>query len=75
MTRPAARERRRVLSLHQYVQHATLGLPKAARLDAAAELRSHLLERVETLQTQGFSREEAEYLAVRAMGDPGLTNR
>ncbi|GAA5513231.1 hypothetical protein Dcar01_01957 [Deinococcus carri] len=65
----------RAPSVDAYIHRATLGLPHQERLDAAAELRTHLLERAAEFQHQGFSREEAEYLAVRAMGDPGTTNR
>lgn len=75
MTRRAAHRSGKVLSLNQYVQRATLGLPKAERVDAAAELRAHLLERITELEQQGFARDEAEFLAVRAMGDPQTTNR
>ncbi|GAA4015048.1 hypothetical protein GCM10022631_28690 [Deinococcus rubellus] len=64
-----------MLSLNEYIQRATLGLPKAERLDAAAELRAHLLERVAELEQKGFAREEAEFLAVQAMGDPAPMNR
>ncbi|WP_194165325.1 permease prefix domain 1-containing protein [Deinococcus terrestris] len=65
----------RVLSVDAYIHRATLGLPREERLDAAAELRTHLLERVAEFETQGFSREEAEYLAVKGMGDPQPVNR
>ncbi|WP_185974651.1 permease prefix domain 1-containing protein [Deinococcus detaillensis] len=75
MTRRAAGRSGKVLSLNQYVHRATLGLPKAERLDAAAELRAHLLERITELEQKGFARDEAEFLAVRAMGDPQVTNR
>lgn len=74
MTRRAQR-RRRVLSVNAYIHRATLGLPKDERLDAAAELRAHLLERIAEHEAQGFSREEAEYLAVKGMGEPSVTNR
>jgi len=75
MTRRAAGKSGRVLSLNQYIHRATLGLPRTERLDAAAELRAHLLERVAELEKKGFAREEAEFLAVRAMGDPAPINR
>jgi len=75
MTRRAAGKSGRVLSLNQYIHRTTLGLPRAERLDAAAELRAHLLERVAELEKKGFAREEAEFLAVRAMGDPAPINR
>lgn len=65
----------RVPSVDAYIHRATLGLPREQRLDAAAELRTHLLERVAEFQAQGFSSEEAEYLAVKGMGDPQPVNR
>lgn len=65
----------RLLSIDAYIHRATLGLPKAERLDAAAELRAHLLERTAEHEAQGFSREEAEFLAVKGMGDPQPVNR
>ncbi len=61
-------------ALDRYIARATLGLPRAERLDTAAELRTHLLERAAQLQAQGFAREEAEYLAVRQMGNVRATN-
>ncbi|MFC3832388.1 MULTISPECIES: permease prefix domain 1-containing protein [Deinococcus] len=67
--------RRHPQTISEYVRRATLGLPRADRLDAAAELRTHLLERMAEHQAQGFSPEEAEYLAVRSMGEPDGTNR
>ncbi|UQN05241.1 permease prefix domain 1-containing protein [Deinococcus sp. QL22] len=74
MTRHLSRTPR-LLSLDAYIHRATLGLPKAERLDAAAELRAHLLERTAEHEAQGFSREEAEFLAVKSMGDPEPVNR
>ncbi|MDO4264816.1 MAG: permease prefix domain 1-containing protein [Deinococcus sp.] len=62
----------RTLSL--YIYRATLGLPREERREVAAELRSHLLDRVRQLEAEGFEREEAEHLAVRAMGSPEATN-
>lgn len=62
-------------TLNRYVTRATLGLPKHERLEMAAELRTHLLDRAAQLEREGFSREEAEHLAVKGMGDVGLTNR
>lgn len=62
----------RTLSL--YIYRATLGLPKEERREVAAELRSHLLDRVRQFEAEGFDREEAEHLAVRAMGSPKATN-
>jgi hypothetical protein len=74
MTRRLSRASR-LLSINAYIHRATLGLPKAERLDAAAELRAHLLERTAEHESQGFSREEAEFLAVKGMGDPQPVNR
>ncbi|WP_221265361.1 permease prefix domain 1-containing protein [Deinococcus radiopugnans] len=74
MTR-RARGKGRVLGLDAYIHRATLGLPRGERLDAAAELRTHLLERVAEHMAQGFSREEAEYLTVKGMGEPQTVNR
>ncbi|MCP2012927.1 hypothetical protein L1280_000055 [Deinococcus sp. HSC-46F16] len=59
----------------RYVHRATLGLPRQERLEAAAELRTHLMDRAARLEAEGFSREEAEHLAVKGMGDVGVTNR
>ncbi|WP_174366538.1 permease prefix domain 1-containing protein [Deinococcus sp. JMULE3] len=59
----------------RYVRRATTGLPRHERLEVAAELRTHLLDRVRQLEAEGFSREEAEHLAVTAMGRPAGTNR
>src|SRR5690606_25898849 len=50
-----------------YIRRATLGLPKRARLDTAAELRVHLNERAVALTSQGLDRSEAEHLAVEYM--------
>lgn len=66
---------RRPLSLQKYIHRATVGLPRAERLDAAAELRTHLVEKIDKLRAQGHPADEAEYLAVQAMGDPAPTNR
>lgn len=63
------------LTIDQYVHRATLGLPKAERLDAATELRAHLLERVNEYEQRGYAHEEAEFLAVRGMGEVQVTNR
>lgn len=69
------RQRSRTLTVDAYIHRATLGLPKAGRVDTAAELRAHLLERAAEHEAQGFTREEAEYLAVQGMGDPQPVNR
>ncbi len=66
---------RRPLNLQGYIHRATVGLPKAERLDAAAELRTHLVEQIDKLRAAGHPADEAEYLAVQAMGDPASTNR
>lgn len=49
------------------IRRATLGLPKRARLDTAAELRVHLNERTTALTSQGLDRSEAEHLVVQYM--------
>lgn len=74
MTRRLFRPRR-APGIDAYIRRATLGLPREQRLDTAAELRTHLLERVAEFEKQGFAREEAEYLAVKGMGEPEVTNR
>jgi len=58
-----------------YIRRATLGLPKRARLDTAAELRVHLNERAVALTSQGLDRSEAEHLAVEYMGPIEPVNR
>jgi hypothetical protein len=63
------------LSLNRYIWLCTRGLPKNTRLDTAAELRVHVLERIRMLEGQGFPRLEAEYVAVSEMGLPEPTNR
>lgn len=70
LTRP-----RPPVTVDQYVHLATVGLPKTERLDTATELRAHLLERVTEYEDSGYSREEAEFLAVQAMGEVQTTNR
>lgn len=60
--------------LSGYIYRATLGLPRQERREVAAELRAHLLDRVRQLEAEGFDREEAEHLAVKAMGDVKVTN-
>ncbi|WP_199188309.1 permease prefix domain 1-containing protein [Deinococcus arcticus] len=62
-------------AVSRYVFRATLGLPRHERLELAAELRTHLLDRTRQLQAEGFSREEAEHLAVQGMGNVSVTNR
>lgn len=71
MTR-RARSKPHFLTPDQYIARATAGLTGAEKVDAAAELRAHLLERVAEHEAQGFSRVEAEYLAVQSMGEPPL---
>lgn len=62
-------------SIDKYIQHATAGLPQLERIDTAAELRVHLLQKTRDLMAQGFPREEAEHLAVQEMGPVAATNR
>jgi hypothetical protein len=58
-----------------YIRRATAGLPRLERVDTAAEIRVHLLQKSRELMTQGFPREEAEHLAVQEMGPVVATNR
>jgi hypothetical protein len=58
-----------------YIRRATAGLPRLERVDTAAEIRVHLLQKTRELMVQGFPREEAEYLAVQEMGPVAATNR
>ncbi len=67
--------RSKKLSLNRYIWLCTRGLPKNTRLDTAAELRVHVLERIRMLEGQGFTRAEAEHVAVSEMGLPEPTNR
>jgi len=53
-----------------YIRRATWKLLGKARLDRAAELRTHLLERTNKFMLEGFSPDEAEFLAVEQMGEP-----
>ena len=61
--------------IEKYIHRATIGLPEDERLEAAAELRSTLLEFVRIAQAQGMQREEAEHMVVRKMGPPTIMNR
>jgi hypothetical protein len=58
-----------------YIRRATAGLPRLERVDTAAEIRVHLLQKTRELMAQGFPREEAEHLAVQEMGPVAATNR
>jgi hypothetical protein len=58
-----------------YIRRATAGLPRLERVDTAAEIRIHLLQKTRELMAQGFPREEAEHLAVQEMGPVAVTNR
>jgi hypothetical protein len=58
-----------------YIRRATAGLPRLERVDTAAEIRVHLLQKTRELMAQGFPREEAEHLAVHEMGPVAATNR
>jgi hypothetical protein len=58
-----------------YIRRATAGLPRLERVDTAAEIRVHLLQKTRELMAQGFPREEAEHLAVQEMGSVAETNR
>jgi hypothetical protein len=62
-------------SIDRYIAQATIGLPGRKRVDTAAELRVHLNSRSKELMVEGFPREEAEHLAVDAMGPVARVNR
>jgi hypothetical protein len=62
-------------SIDKYIQQVTAGLPQLERVDTAAEIRVHLLQKTRELMAQGFPREEAEHLAVQEMGPIASTNR
>nr|WP_281377027.1 permease prefix domain 1-containing protein [Deinobacterium chartae] len=49
-------------------------MPRHERLEAAAELRAHLEERAAQLTRMGFSREEAEHVVLRRMGEAAVIN-
>ncbi|CAN5507467.1 hypothetical protein BH24DEI1_BH24DEI1_04670 [soil metagenome] len=59
----------------RYIRQVTQGLLPRKRIDTAAELRVHLNGRARELMLEGFSREEAEHLAVMGMGPPASVNR
>lgn len=61
--------------IDMYIRRVTLGLPRKARLDTAAELRVHLNERTSALTSQGLDHSEAEHLAVEYMGPIEPVNR
>jgi hypothetical protein len=63
------------VNIDQYIKKATAGLPTRERIDTAAELRVHLNAQVKKHLLEGHSREEAEFLAVDAMGAPAPVNR
>ncbi len=55
--------------LESYLKRATGGLPRRARAEAQAELRSHVHERAHELQQSGSSPEAAELRAVQELGE------
>jgi hypothetical protein len=68
-------KRTQPVNINQYIKKATAGLPSRERIDTAAELRVHLNAQVKKHLLEGHSREEAEFLAVDAMGAPAPLNR
>ncbi len=58
-----------------YIDKATIGLPARERIDTAAELRVHLNSQVKKHMLEGHNKEEAEFLAVDAMGAVAPVNR
>jgi hypothetical protein len=61
--------------IDKYIKKATAGLPTRERLDTSAELRVHLNAQVKKHMLEGHSQEEAEFLAVDAMGAVAPVNR
>jgi hypothetical protein len=62
-------------AIDNYIRRATAGLPHFERIDTAAELRVNLNVRIKELMLEGHSREEAEFLAIKDMGDAFTANR
>ncbi len=62
-------------AIDKYIRRATAGLPQFERIDTAAEIRVNLNIRVKELMCEGHTREEAEYLAIKDLGDAFSTNR
>lgn len=61
--------------IDRYIARATAGLPTRERIDTAAELRVHLNAQVKTHLLEGHNEEEAEFLAVDAIGAVAKVNR
>ena len=61
-------------AIDKYIHRATAGLPQFERIDTAAEIRVNLNIRVKELMCEGHTREEAEYLAIKDLGDAFSTN-
>ncbi len=61
--------------IDNYIARATAGLPSRERIDTAAELRVHLNAQVKKHMLEGHTSEEAEFLAVDAMGAVAKVNR
>lgn len=57
------------LALETYLKGATRGLPRRARAEAQAELRSHVYERAQDLQLAGTPPDDAVQQAVQELGD------
>ena len=61
--------------IDKYIARATAGMPTRERIDTAAELRVHLNAQTKKHMLEGHPREEAEFLAVDAMGEVAKVNR
>lgn len=61
--------------IDKYIAKATAGLPTRERIDTAAELRVHLNAQAKKHMLEGHTSEEAEFLAVDAMGAVATVNR
>jgi hypothetical protein len=62
-------------AIDKYIKRATAGLPHLERIDTAAEIRVNLNVRIKELMLEGHPRDEAEFLAIKGMGDAFTTNR
>jgi hypothetical protein len=61
--------------IDKYITRATAGMPTRERIDTAAELRVHLNAQAKKHILEGHTSEEAEFLAVDAMGAVAKVNR
>ena len=63
------------MTITEWLDTAVRRLPYRVRLAARQELMDHFLDHAEALESANYSKEEAEALALEALGDPEETNR